>query len=719
MRIAEDPERMHRSTLQATSGLAAAPGQDCAGGVPARSPGVGQPAAAVVVVSHGFQTNYERGFCNGLAARGWAVTLVSSDRTDTAGLHPDVEARNLRGSQEEARPWWSKLFNILRYHAQLLVLVWRRRQGWIVHVIGLTDPPLLCGVLEGWWFRCLSQRYVLTVHDLLPHDNHSRWMKWVHARIYRIPHHLVVHTRRMAEELERDFGVDRRRISVMEHGIEPRPAGGSGSSRALPVPLPTPRGTLRLLFFGHVMRYKGLDVLFQALEDPGLDVELVVSGLCIDAALTRELEALLQAHPHRERITWHNGFVTEARMEELFVSADAVVLPYRHIDQSGVLFQALRLGVPLIATRAGSLDTYVSADIGELCAPGSVPELRDAIRRFAARREDFLRERVREQGRRFEWPNTVGALQAAYLTDICVERRRARGPILFIGEGRLGNQVFQYVAVRALLGEAHVWTTGLSALQRVFEPVDGVRCLLRPGLAERIVRRFAVPLLLRPLFKWLRLGDYCHEPMGRDGREHLGMSGAMSRSRGLLPLTFVDGGYYQNLSALLAPQDFQRLRPRPELVGQARAVVQRALQGRPWPGAVLHVRRGDYVGWSSYGLSSVLLPDAYFARAIGAAREHLGPDAQLLVVSDDTQWCQRELARFGPLTVVSVNEAIDFVLLTMFPVVILSNSTFSLAAACIGRGVELIIGPEYWFGHAVRRWLPFHIRSSDPRFRYV
>jgi len=45
----------------------------------------------VICVSHGFQTNYERGFCNGLAACGVAVTLISSDRSDTAGLlHPQA-----------------------------------------------------------------------------------------------------------------------------------------------------------------------------------------------------------------------------------------------------------------------------------------------------------------------------------------------------------------------------------------------------------------------------------------------------------------------------------------------------------------------------------------------------------------------------------------------------------------------------------------------------
>ena len=83
----------------------------------------------VVLVSHGFQTNYERGFTNGLADAGVAVTLVSSDRTDYAGLRPGIHTVNLRGSQEEDRPGWAKALNMLRYHLGLCAYVLWRRQA--------------------------------------------------------------------------------------------------------------------------------------------------------------------------------------------------------------------------------------------------------------------------------------------------------------------------------------------------------------------------------------------------------------------------------------------------------------------------------------------------------------------------------------------------------------------------------------------------------------
>jgi hypothetical protein len=49
---------------------------------------------------------------------------------------------------------------------------------------------------------------------------------------------------------------------------------------------------------------------------------------------------------------------------------------------------------------------------------------------------------------------------------------------------------------------------------------------------------------------------------------------------------------------------------------------------------------------------------------------------------------------------------------------IISNSTFSLAAALFMRDPELVIAPRYWFGFRVREWLPPGIRFDHPRIAY-
>jgi hypothetical protein len=291
--------------------------------------------------------------------------------------------------------------------------------------------------------------------------------------------------------------------------------------------------------------------------------------------------------------------------------------------------------------------------------------------------------------------------------------------LFFIGDGRLGNQVFQLLAIRACFGEERLWTPNLRSLEKVFNTPAGTRILPIPRTAEKILRRSVGPFCLRPLFKWLRLGTYCHEPMAQMLNGSHDPGGLMARQRGMLPMAFIDGGFYQNLTDLLAPSDFRRLTLRDDVLIEASQVVTKAMSGKAWPSAVMHVRRGDYVGYSAYGLNDVLLPVTYFQKAAAAARESLGSDAEILVVTDDSAWCEEALAALQPFTVVSGSEAVDFALLSMFPVAILSNSTFSLAAACIGPDVKRVIGPRFWFGHSVNQWYPPLIQAKDSRFTYV
>ncbi len=362
----------------------------------------------IVCVSHGFQTNYERGFCNGLVENGAPLTLISSDRTDTAGLASAVRTRNLRGSQEESRTRWQKALNMLSYHLSLMAYAIYRRRS-IMHVIGLIDPALLCGILEGLLFRLVNRRYVLTVHNLLPHDRHTYFNRICYGISFRIAHQLVVHTECMKRDLTVKFGIDSEKILVMEHGIEPATdANHDWGDERQPGQVPM------ILIFGKIAPYKGVDLLVEALRSVSFDFRLVIAGACPSSDFRLRLQSLIANHPFRERIEWRDGFVAESDMDLLFKDADLVALPYRHIDQSGVLFQALRFGVPVLATRVGQFAHYVTNDVGEVAEPDDLADLGLALERWAARRESFQRSEIREIGRSYEWPVTVRALSRVY-----------------------------------------------------------------------------------------------------------------------------------------------------------------------------------------------------------------------------------------------------------------------------------------------------------------
>ena len=363
-----------------------------------------------MLVSHGYEVIYERGFCNGVADAGVQGTLIGSDRTDQARLRPGVTVVNLRGSQAPHRSRLSKLLNLSSYHLRLAWLVASRRP--VVHVFGLIHPPVLVGIVEGCLFRWLTPRYILTAHDLLPHDRHDRWHRWVFGLSYRLADRVVVHTERMRADIVAMHRVDPARVVVMEHGIEPLAAC------ALPThePARSDAGANgpKLLFFGKVMRYKGLDLLLQALQDFPPPFQLRIAGACHDAELAQALEAAIAAHPARASIRWDNRYIEDAEIPSLFAWADITVLPYRHIDQSGILFQSLRYGVPVVAAQVGAFETYVTPPVGETFPRDDAAACREAVLRLWHRRAELDRASVAAAGSRWEWGLTARALLPAY-----------------------------------------------------------------------------------------------------------------------------------------------------------------------------------------------------------------------------------------------------------------------------------------------------------------
>jgi glycosyltransferase involved in cell wall biosynthesis len=378
--------------------------QGVAGGVR----GVDGDAGEVIIVSHGYENIYERGFCNGLHDAGVDFTLISSDQTDYLGLRAGIRTLNLRGSQSRSRSSWRKLLNIARYHAVLMLHVALKRPA-VLHVIGLIEPPLLCGIIEGLWFRFWAKKYVLTIHDIERHDTSTELSRRLYGVSFRVASTLVAHTDRVLGELVAHHGIAAERIVVMQHGLEPL-----AELRELP-PLGHKPQPLRLLFFGKVMRYKGVDLLLKALEEFSLPVSLTIAGRSVNECLTEELNAQIEAHPRRQAIQWRNVYVPESQIAELFLRADALVLPYRRIDQSGVLFQALRFGCPVVVARVGSLACYIDETMGESCEPEDASSLRAAIQRLAERYSATIdRPNMRAAGRRYEWHRVVTVLLSVY-----------------------------------------------------------------------------------------------------------------------------------------------------------------------------------------------------------------------------------------------------------------------------------------------------------------
>lgn len=199
-----------------------------------------------------------------------------------------------------------------------------------------------------------------------------------------------------------------------------------------PVPQPLarsaswPRGTRRVLFVGRFDRQKGVDVLWRALELLGPSTHAVIAGASVlskDAAApspnsspnkSPNASGPLAAQPPVN--TTLVGWVGPGELETLFAQAEVLVVPSRWEGFGLVAAEAMRSGLPVIASAVGGLTEVVEHGVtGLLVEPGSPQALADAIQSLTpsdlARMGMLGQERVQA---RFTMPRLHRDLCAVY-----------------------------------------------------------------------------------------------------------------------------------------------------------------------------------------------------------------------------------------------------------------------------------------------------------------
>lgn len=119
-----------------------------------------------------------------------------------------------------------------------------------------------------------------------------------------------------------------------------------------------------LLFFGFIRKYKGLDLLLEAMPEilrriP--DIHLLVAGEYYEDATL--YEKVIQQTGIAQHVTMHTEYVPNDEVTVWFSAADVVVLPYRSATNSGIVQIAYNFGVPAIVSNVGSLSEVVLDDM--------------------------------------------------------------------------------------------------------------------------------------------------------------------------------------------------------------------------------------------------------------------------------------------------------------------------------------------------------------------
>ncbi len=216
---------------------------------------------------------------------------------------------------------------------------------------------------------------VFTMHWRLPEAG-TRIARTLTALLERMDA-VVVHTEHGAGRLEADFGVDPAKVEVIPHGafdyLTRQP-----DEEPLPEELREVEGPV-ILAFGLVRPYKGTDVLLRAFAELE-GAELWVVGM--PRMAMEPLHELAAKAPGRVRFI--DRFVTDPEIPAYMRRADVVALPYRNIEQSGVLYTALAFGRPLVLSDVGGFPEIAAQGAARTVPPGDPVALADALRELIA-----------------------------------------------------------------------------------------------------------------------------------------------------------------------------------------------------------------------------------------------------------------------------------------------------------------------------------------------
>jgi glycosyltransferase involved in cell wall biosynthesis len=347
-----------------------------------RAIGENAPMRVQIVDPPAYSPPYDFSLASALARAGADVELVTSrylyGPTPHANGFPVREDFYRRTTSRE-RPMAARRALRVAEHVPDMLRLRRRGGADVVHYQWLTLEALDAFLLSR------SAPTVFTSHNVLRRGE-GRLRELAARLVAARADALIAHTTAGARQLSERFGADPARVHVIPHGAfdyltrQPREA-------PLPADLAEVEGPV-ILWFGVLREYKGVDVLLEAFR------ELEGAELWIVGRPWMPFEPLRRAAAAaRGRVRFVDRFVTDPEIPAYFRRADVVALPYRRIDQSGVLYTALAFGKAMVLSDVGGFSEIGRAHgAARLVPPGDPVALREGLAELI--RDPAERERL-------------------------------------------------------------------------------------------------------------------------------------------------------------------------------------------------------------------------------------------------------------------------------------------------------------------------------------
>jgi hypothetical protein len=276
--------------------------------------------------------------------------------------------------------------------------------------------------------------------------------------------------------------------------------------------------------------------------------------------------------------------------------------------------------------------------------------------------------------------------------------------LIFQESGRLGNQLFQYAALKALSQpNEKLVLLGFSDLESTF---DGIEAKIINSNNPRLERSIYYRI-------YHQLDIYSNRRMlVRIGESYQENKHQITQRQGIFnSIKFVEQAYFQDQS-LFSPKNIKTLTFKSSLLFSVNSLLEVISPSNT--NIFVHIRRSDYLSWPSKN-SPAVLPASYYRKCINIIRSKVA-NPFFIFTSDDPFYVKDIFSDLNNSYISRGSSMEDFTLMSHCSGGILSASSFSWWSAYFAKNhypKGIFLAPKFWAGHSVKSWYP---QTIEPDF---
>lgn len=169
-----------------------------------------------------------------------------------------------------------------------------------------------------------------------------------------------------------------------------------------------------ILFFGFIRKYKGLDILLDAMkilhnyQPPTSNIKLLIAGEFYEDR--KSYDEQIEQLGIKDSLILRTDFIPDSEVKYYLCAADVVVQPYRSATQSGVTPLAYHFEKPMIVTNVGGLPSLVPDDRVGLIAEPNAASIAEKIKEYFEKGDDHFLPHLIEEKKKYSWDKMAASI---------------------------------------------------------------------------------------------------------------------------------------------------------------------------------------------------------------------------------------------------------------------------------------------------------------------